>query len=71
MRPFFLRKHPCPECFGSISWLARLCPHCKHRITISERFELMPSSAHVPVFIFLSTFFALTGHSLLNLVGVL
>lgn len=65
MNPFYLHKHPCPECFGSISWLARKCVHCGYRITVS------PQSAHFSVLIALTTFFALTGHSLLDLAGVL
>lgn len=70
MRPFFLHKHPCPECYGNVAWLATNCPHCQYRITASDRFDWLPKGVHLSVFVVLSLFLTLSGQSLLNWIGV-
>ena len=62
MRPFFLRKHPCPECYGNAPWAAEQCPHCKHPLGASDRFEWLPAWMKGPAFLLMVSAFSFTGH---------
>ena len=61
MRPFFAQKFPCPECCGPVPWPDDACPHCRHPITASNRFEWLPLWLKPLAFLFMVGAFAFTG----------
>ena len=69
-KPFFLSDHPCPECFGNFRWLAPECPHCHHRPTLQERFDLAPPSAKFILFGVTGATVLIAGTILLHLIGL-
>lgn len=61
MQPFFLRKYPCPECYGNVPWSANRCPHCEHPVGASNRFDWLPLWMKPLVFVLLCSGFTLSG----------
>jgi hypothetical protein len=69
-KPFFLSNHPCPECYGNFVWCARECPHCHHRPTLQQRFDLAPPYLKFVVFGVTGATVMLAGALLLQLIGL-
>ena len=69
-KPFYLRRHPCPECCGNVDWWAVACPHCQYALTISDRYDVAPPGAKLTLFmgVFLGT--AILLYVLLDIIGL-
>lgn len=70
MKAFFCGVHPCPECFGNVSWMAKKCPHCGHQPSLNDRFNWTPEWVQMLFLTVMTSVFSLAGCFFLECVGV-